>query len=78
MTLIQAGQYAGALIAIFTFLGMFVKWVVVKPIKAYIDHATYPIQPNSNGGKSLPDLIETVNEVKGLLNQHLVDHNTPK
>lgn len=78
MTLIQAGQYAGALIAIFTLLGMFVKWVVVKPIKTYIDHATYPIQPNSNGGKSLPDLIETVNEVKGMLNQHLVDHNTPK
>lgn len=78
MTLIQAGQYAGALIAIFTLLGMFVKWVVVKPIKTYIDHATYPIQPNSNGGKSLPDLIETVNEVKSMLNQHLVDHNTPK
>ena len=78
MTLIQAGQYAGALIAIFTLLGMFVKWVVVKPIKTYIDHATYPIQPTSNGGKSLPDLIESVNDVKTLLNRHLADHDTPK
>jgi hypothetical protein len=76
MTLIQAGQYAGALIAIFSLLGMFVKWVVVKPIKAYIDHATYPIQPTSNGGKSLPDLIENVQEVKDLINAHIKDHDT--
>ncbi len=74
MTLIIAGQYAAALIAILTLLGMFVKWVVVKPIKSYIDHATYPIQPNSNGGKSLPDLIETVSEIKTMVHRHLEDH----
>ena len=82
MTLIQAGQYAGALIAIFTLLGMFVKWGIVKPIKAYIDHATYPIQPNSNGGKSLPDLIEKVDAIQDSLNLHLLRHeykgDTPK
>lgn len=76
MSLIQAGQYAGALIAIFSLLGMFIKWAVVKPIKAYIDHATYPIQPNSNGGKSLPDLIATVDEVKVMVTKHLQDHDT--
>ena len=74
MSLISLGQYAAALIAIFSLLGMFVKWVVVAPIKAYIDKMTYHIQPNSNGGKSLPDLIVTVNEIKTLVNQHLEDH----
>lgn len=74
MSLIELGQYAAALIAVFTLLGMFIKWAIVKPIKAYIDHATYPIQPNSNGGKSLPDLINTVSEIKALVNRHLEDH----
>lgn len=78
MTLITAGQYAGALIAIATLIGLFIKWAVVKPIKLYIDQATYPIQPYSNGGKSLPDLINTVNEVKTMLHRHLEDHDTPK
>lgn len=74
MTLIIAGQYAAALIAILTLLGMFVKWVVVKPIKQYIDHATYPIQKTSNGGYSLPDLVNTVDEIKTLVSRHLEDH----
>lgn len=74
MTLIIAGQYAAALLAILTLGGMLVKWGIVKPIKQYIDHATYPIQPNSNGGKSLPDLIETVDEIKDMIHGHLEDH----
>ena len=78
MNVIVAGQYAAALIAILTLVGMFIKWAVVKPIKLYIDQATYPIQPNSNGGKSLPDLIRTVDEVKGMLHRHLEDHDTRK
>jgi hypothetical protein len=36
---------------------------------------TRPIQPNANGGKSLPDLVEKVNDLKDLLNQHIKDHN---
>ena len=78
MTLIQAGQYAGALIAIFTLLGMFIKWVVVKPIKSYIDTATAQIAPNANGGRSLNDLITKVDDLKGMLNKHLEEHDTPK
>lgn len=74
MNLLLLGQYAAALIAILTLAGMLVKWGIVKPIKAYIDQATYPIHPNANGGKSLPDLIETVNEIKTLVNSHLQDH----
>jgi len=78
MDLLLLGQYAAALLTIATFIGMFIKWAVVKPIKLYIDQMTYPIQPHSNGGKSLPDLINTVNEVKEMVKTHLKDHDTPK
>ena len=78
MTLIQAGQYAGSLIAILTLLGMLVKWGIVKPIKAYIDTMTYAIQPYANGGKSLPDLINKVDSLHIVFQNHLdTSHNTP-
>lgn len=77
-TITNAGAVAAALIAILTLVGMLVSWGVVKPIKAYIDKMTYPIQPHSNGGKSLPDLINTVDEVKEMVKSHLKDHDTPK
>jgi xanthosine utilization system XapX-like protein len=78
MTLIQAGQYAGSLIAILTLVGMLIKWGIVKPIKAYIDTMTYAIQPYANGGKSLPDLINKVDSLHVVLQNHLdTSHNTP-
>ena len=64
MGLIQIGQYAGALTAIALLVGMAIKWGIVKPIKAYIDLATYPISPTANGGKSLPDIAHTVNRIE--------------
>ena len=64
MGLIQLGQYAGALSAIALLAGMAIKWGIVKPIKAYIDLATYPISPTANGGKSLPDIAHTVNRIE--------------
>ena len=64
MGIIQLGQYAAALSAIAVLLGMFIKWAIVKPIKAYIDTATYPISPIANGGKSLPDIAATVNRIE--------------
>jgi hypothetical protein len=73
--LMTAGQAAGSMIAILTLFGMIVKWGIVKPIKSYIDQMTRPIQPNANGGRSLPDVIEKVNEIKDLLNQHIRDHD---
>jgi hypothetical protein len=73
--LMTAGQAAGSLIAILTLFGMIVKWGIVKPIKSYIDQMTRPIQPNANGGRSLPDVIEKVNEIKDLLNKHIRDHD---
>jgi hypothetical protein len=64
MGLIELGQYAGALSAIALLAGMAIKWGIVKPIKAYIDQATYPISPTANGGKSLPDIAHTVNRIE--------------
>jgi F0F1-type ATP synthase membrane subunit b/b' len=65
--ILTAGQVAGAFIAIFTLLGMIIKFAILKPIKAYIDKATYQIQPFANGGKSLADVAKVVNEVKSEL-----------
>jgi hypothetical protein len=64
MGLIEIGQYAGAITAIAILVGMAIKWGIVKPIKAYIDLATYPISPTANGGKSLPDIANTVNRIE--------------
>jgi hypothetical protein len=62
--ILELGQYAAALSAIAVLLGMFIKWAIVKPIKAYIDTATYPIHPESNGGRSLADVADTVNRIE--------------
>ena len=79
MTLLtNLGAGAGALIAIFTLFGMFIKYAIVKPIKAYIDKMTYQIQPHANGGKSLPDLVDTVDDLKTMLIAHIAHHDTHK
>jgi hypothetical protein len=64
MGLIELGQYAGAIMAILILAGTAIKWGIVKPIKNYIDQATYPIHPAANGGKSLPDIANTVNRIE--------------
>ena len=76
--IIIAGQISGALIAILTLGGMLVKYGIVKPIKAYIDQMTYAIQPYANGGKSLPDLINKVDDLKVMLDRHIKEHDTPR
>jgi hypothetical protein len=76
--ILVAGQVSGALIAILTLGGMLVKYGIVKPIKAYIDQMTYAIQPHANGGKSLPDLINKVDDLRVMLDQHIKEHDTPK
>jgi hypothetical protein len=76
--LITAGQLAAALMAILGLAGMLVKWGIVKPIKAYIDTMTYAIQPTANGGKSLPDLIDKVDYLNFMLENHISHHDTPK
>lgn len=62
--LFTIAQYAAALITIGTALGLTIKWAIVKPIKTYIDHATYQIQPNSNGGFSLADANKSLNRIE--------------
>jgi hypothetical protein len=76
--ILVVGQVSGALIAILTLSGMLVKYGIVKPIKAYIDQMTYAIQPHANGGKSLPDLINKVDDLKVMLDQHIKNHDTPR
>ena len=78
MSLNELGQAAAAILTIVTLLGLFIKWALIKPIKTYIDIATYPIHPNANGGKSLPDLINSVNDLKYLVMTHLAEHDTPR
>lgn len=67
--IILAGQIAGALLAIVTLFGVAIKWGILKPIKMYIDKATYQIQPNSNGGSSLPDAIAAIKKIDTKLNK---------
>jgi hypothetical protein len=64
MGILELGQYAAAITAILILAGIAIKWAIVKPIKAYIDQATYPIHPTANGGKSLPDVVATVNRIE--------------
>jgi hypothetical protein len=66
--IIELGQYAGAIMAILILAGTAIKWGIVKPIKAYIDQATYPIHPESNGGRSLADVANTVNRIESKQN----------
>jgi hypothetical protein len=67
MGIIEAGQYAAAITAILVLFGMAIKWAIVKPIKVYIDQATYPIHPESNGGRSLNDVAQTVARIESKL-----------
>jgi hypothetical protein len=77
MDYLLLGQIAAASIAIGTALSLGIKWLVLAPIKLYIDAATYPISPAGNGGMALPDAIKTINEIKQLLNDHIDKHDTP-
>lgn len=82
MTLITLGQYAAAITACGVLFGAIVNWVFVKPIKTYIDLKTYPIQPNSNGGRSLPDVALGIEAIKLRLDRmerriEKIENNTP-
>ena len=57
---LTAGQYATASLAILALAGVLFRFFVLMPLKQFIKDQTYPIQPNANGGKSLPDIADTV------------------
>ena len=60
---ITVGEVATASLAIIALAGVIGRYLVVIPLKNYIKELTYPIQPNANGGKSLPDIAETVSRI---------------
>jgi len=78
MILNEVGQAAASLIAVATLFGLFIKWAIVKPIKLYIDTATAQIAPNANGGRSLNDLVDKVDDLKAMLVTHISTHDTRK
>jgi len=67
MTLQDKASIVGIISTCFTMAIVLGKWLVVTPLKNYIKEHTYPIQPNANGGKSLPDIAKLVIEIKTLL-----------
>jgi hypothetical protein len=78
MDLLLLGHYAAAVLTIATLIGVFIKWAVLKPIKLYIDQATAQIAPGANGGRSLNDLVDKVDDLKNMVKDHLKDHDTRK
>jgi hypothetical protein len=62
--ILTLGEFALAVGAILGLFGLFVKYAILIPIKAYIDQKTYPIQPHANGGKSLPDVALGIEAIK--------------
>jgi len=64
MKLLTAGEYALAITAILTLMGLLIRFLVLIPLKSYIEKLTYPIQPHANGGKSLPDVVLGIEAIK--------------
>ena len=71
MTLIESLTVVSLSIGILTVLG---KLLIVIPLKNYIKEQTHPIQPTSNGGRSLRDVAETVVRIENRLNEHIDYH----
>jgi len=71
MTLIESLTVVSLSIGILTVLG---KLLIVIPLKNYIKELTHPIQPTSNGGRSLRDVAETVVRIENRLNEHIDYH----
>jgi hypothetical protein len=71
MTLIESLTVVSLSIGILTVLG---KWLIVNPLKNYIKEQTYPIHPQANGGRSLPDVARAVNRIEQRLDEHITLH----
>lgn len=75
MNLDTTATVVGIISTTLTIIIVLGKWLVVLPLKNFIAEHTYPIQPNANGGKSLPDIARTTIEIKAMLDSlsHQVD-----
>ena len=71
MTLLESLSVVSLALGIIAVLG---KWFIVKPLKHFIKEQTYPIQPTSNGGRSLPDIARTVDRIEKRLDEHITLH----
>lgn len=58
------GQVLTATLAGLGLIGVILRVLVLLPLKAYIKEQTYPIQPNANGGRSLPDIALGIEAIK--------------
>ena len=71
MTLLESLTVVSLALGIIAILG---KWLIVKPLQNFIKEQTYPIQPTSNGGRSLPDIARTVDRIEKRLDEHITLH----
>jgi len=71
MSLLESLSVVSLALGIIAMLG---KFLIVNPLKSYIKDQTHPIQPNSNGGRSLRDVSETVARIETRLNEHIDFH----
>lgn len=54
----------GSLVATFTLLSLIFKFLIMPNVYTHIDKRTEQIQPDANGGKSLPDIALLLGELK--------------
>jgi hypothetical protein len=71
MTLLESLTVVSLALGIIALIG---KWLIVNPLKSYIKELTHPIQPTSNGGRSLPDVARTVDRIEKRLDEHITLH----
>jgi hypothetical protein len=64
MSLDNLAQVLTAILAGLGVLGVLFRVLVLLPLKAFIKEQTYPIQPNANGGRSLPNVALGIEAIK--------------
>jgi hypothetical protein len=71
MTLLESLSAISLSLGILAVVG---KYLIVNPLKNFIREQSRPIQPTSNGGRSLRDVAETVARIETRLNEHIDYH----
>lgn len=84
MTTTLVAQWVAICVGLVTLVTTLGRWLIVQPLKRYIEQQTHPIQPNANGGKSLPDVAVAIARVETKLDnveswltkvdQRFIDH----
>jgi len=84
MTAQTIASWIGISVGALTIVTTLGRWFIVAPLKRYIAEQTHPIQPDANGGKSLPDVAVAIARVETKLDnvdswltkvdQRLIEH----